>query len=728
MTRHHRHYREGGRDQEPYEYGWDPISIPGAALPPVPVDIPIPAPAPSPPGSLVSFTPPHRDHADHSDSKSRSRSRSKSSRRRGFSPTPSTTPPNPRPVSRRSVTGRSMIGMPTAATVIGSGYREKGWDYDEADTPRTPRQRHRDFEKGGYFEDRGTANLKSRWDRTSQLHSAVLIPPPSSGYRHARSRSLSISRTSPSSSVSSSPEFFGIGGFPPIRTSEHRHRKDNKHHNHHAPSKKHHPRSSQPQHWYQHDVASHSSPRVALAEAGWPLTTSRPVSRSPPTHEPYVQEYSRYGHHGSAGQNGSREYRPQHFGGYVAVDNLHHFPEKNDLRMGLQRMGLASTSALTEPNTNRTRRKVTGTARKRSESSSRVAETDDGVRERLPPTGQQYKEVHCLILTWSFHDLRAEDYMAPPAADYISLEDESERLIKTLKNYGWQVSEHHIDMNRPVESTTARLNKFCQLASDDVLLVVYYHGHGSLDEDNELVFSSHDHPENSEWAKKAAADLYSELLSRQNGGHGQNKAAFEALMKKYERYRPISHLPWSTLRQPLLTCPSDVLFILDCCAAGGANLPSSSIPQSNTYTKHLFAACGFESSTSDDMTATLCNILDDNAAQGANKTVLTTKRLHQLIEESLQKKNNGVGTSQPIFKQLLPLDPERKIHLPNLGNHPKGRGRRSRRESQSHANMKMVAVNRRGSEESMNGMMVHGVHHGMGMVRREGSVRGYVLA
>ncbi|KAK0671333.1 hypothetical protein QBC41DRAFT_58848 [Cercophora samala] len=714
MTRHHRHYREGGRDQEPYEYGWDPISIPGAAPP---IDMPVPAPAPSPPGSLVSFTPPRRDHADHSDSRSRS------SRRREYSPTPSsTTPPNPRPASRRSVTGRSMIGMPTAATVIGSGYREKGWDYDEVDTPRTPRQRHRDFEKGGYFEDRDTANLKSRWDRNPLLHSAVSIPPPSSGYRHARSRSLSISRNSPSSTVSSSPEFFGIGGFPPARTGEHRHHKDNKHHNHHPSPKKHHPRTSQPQPWYQHDVASHSSPRVAPAEAGWTLATSRPVSRSPPTHEPYLQKYSRYGHHGNGGQNGSREYRPQHFGGYVTVDNLHHYPE-NDLRMGLQRLGLASTTALPEPNNNRTRRKVTGAARKRSESSSRGAETDESVRKRPPPAGSQYKEVHCLILTWSFHDLRAEDYTAPPAADYVSLEDESERLIKTLKDYGWQVSEYHIDMNRPIESTATRLNKFCQLAADDVLLVVYYHGHGSLDEDNELVFSSHDHPENSEWAKKAAADLYSELLSRQNGGHGQNKAAFEALMKKYERYRPISHLPWATLRQPLLACPSDVLFILDCCAAGGANLPSSAAPQSNTYTKHLFAACGFESSTSDDMTATLCNILDDNAAAGSNETVLTTKRLHQLIEEKLQKKNNGVGTSQPIFKQLLPLDPERKIHLPNLtlGSH-KGRGRRSRRGSQSHANMKMVAVNRRGSEESISGM------HGVGMVRREGSVRGYVLA
>ncbi|KAK0739037.1 hypothetical protein B0T21DRAFT_361805 [Apiosordaria backusii] len=92
------------------------------------------------------------------------------------------------------------------------------------------------------------------------------------------------------------------------------------------------------------------------------------------------------------------------------------------------------------------------------------------------------------------------------------------------------------------------------------------------------------------------------------------------------------------------------------------------------------------------MTATLCSILDQNATAGNNGTVLTTKRLHQLMEERLQKKSNGIGTSQPIFKQLLPLDPERKIHLPKLtvmGNYKGRRGRRSR-STQGHASMNMV--------------------------------------
>lgn len=147
---------------------------------------------------------------------------------------------------------------------------------------------------------------------------------------------------------------------------------------------------------------------------------------------------------------------------------------------------------------------------------------------------------------------------------------------------------------------------------------------------------------------------------------------------------------------PLLSAPCDVLLVLDCCAAGGANLrhlgwrpPHGAEP----YTKHLFAACGFESRTSSDMTAAMCGVLDEWAACAAHHSragsadsagrkgrspvgsagekngaegiaeALTTKRLHQLMEERLQKTSVG---SQPIFKQLLPEDPEQYITLPNF--------------------------------------------------------------
>ncbi|KAL2195376.1 hypothetical protein P885DRAFT_70483 [Corynascus similis CBS 632.67] len=214
----------------------------------------------------------------------------------------------------------------------------------------------------------------------------------------------------------------------------------------------------------------------------------------------------------------------------------------------------------------------------------------------------QYNKVHALILTWSFHDLRLEDYTAPPGPDYVSLEQETVRLRATLEGYGYAVHEFLIPMHRSTESLKTKIKQFCsRYAADDTLLIIYYHGHGALDDENELVFSS-------------------------------------------ERLRPVSSVPWSAIRHPILSAAADVLLVLDCCAAGGASLRHvhwQPPPGAEDYTKHLFAACGFESSTSDDMTAALC----------------------ELMEDKLQKRSVG---SQPIFKQLLPLDPEQYITLPNL--------------------------------------------------------------
>ena len=92
------------------------------------------------------------------------------------------------------------------------------------------------------------------------------------------------------------------------------------------------------------------------------------------------------------------------------------------------------------------------------------------------------------------------------------------------------------------------------------------------------------------------------------------------------------------------------------------------------------------------MTAALCDVLDEwtppelldaatktstngngavSSGGGAGAPFLTTKRLHQIMEDKLLKDGNG---SQPIFKQLLPVDPEQYITLPNLLQYNGGGG------------------------------------------------------
>jgi len=298
------------------------------------------------------------------------------------------------------------------------------------------------------------------------------------------------------------------------------------------------------------------------------------------------------------------------------------------------------------------------------------------------PLHPQYVQVHALILTWSFHDLRTAPYTAPPSADYISLEDETQRLRGTLESYGYEVHEFLIPMQRSLEAVQSKLRQFTRLAAEDTLLIVYYHGHGSLDDDNELVFSSHEYPNDIQWSQAAAAELYKAMVTGEACLHRQSDRYHE-LTKKYERYRPVSEIKWDAIRPIVLGAACDLLLILDCCAAGGANLRHVNWqppPAAEGFTKHLFAACGFESSTSDDMTAALCDVLDawvpgeglprsddDPNNKLAQPSVvspfLTTKRLHLIMEDRLQK---GSAGSQPIFKQLLPQDPEQYITLPNL--------------------------------------------------------------
>ena len=96
----------------------------------------------------------------------------------------------------------------------------------------------------------------------------------------------------------------------------------------------------------------------------------------------------------------------------------------------------------------------------------------------------------------------------------MSLEDETRRLHETFGSLGYQVQEFLIPMNRPMEKMRIKLKQFCRLAADDTLLIVYYHGHGSLDDDNELVFSRYVPPLSFRLAR------YTNVLSSTSGKQG----------------------------------------------------------------------------------------------------------------------------------------------------------------------------------------------------------------
>ncbi|KAK3313581.1 hypothetical protein B0H66DRAFT_594453 [Apodospora peruviana] len=567
----------------------------------------------------------------------------------------------------------------------GGGYHYDGGRPRARDSDRDRRDKDR-FR----MTDRERENLKQR----------LSVPPAQQQQQQqrnhlGRTRSLSLSRSG-SSSRDSSPEITDRRRY---HNSEHQHHHQNDKWDSHrrprrdedrfylTPPVRQHPQRppSVPAVRYYHDerLSSLSSPEMTPM----PLVS---LSRKPGSRSPPALARDEIG-------GGGDDLVTRFDRGFRLVERpsrLHHSDDDvermlplseadsmRDLRFGLQRM----STDLGGPPGPRIVRRLPSRSASIDGRNAVTVKRRLGPRSMTPPYSRplkpQYTQVHVLILTWIFHDLKQAPYTAPPASEYTSLEDETRRVRDTFESFGYKVREFLIPMRSSTEYLRSKLKQFTRLAADDTLLIVYYHGHGCLDDDNELVFSSHEHPSDPVWSQNAAAEMYAALMSGDScPAHGRH-AQYQNLVKKYERYRPVAEVKWEEIRPTVLGAPCDLLLILDCCAAGGANLGHVNWrppPQAEGYTKHLFAACGFESFTSDDMTAAMCEVLDEWApdlhTSPRPSPFLTTKRLHQIMEEKLQKDSVG---SQPIFKQLLPHDPEQYITLPNLlDRNLDGRGRR----------------------------------------------------
>ena len=386
------------------------------------------------------------------------------------------------------------------------------------------RDRERERERAAVSDREIRETLKQRLAR--HHHQDDMRP------RHARTRSLSLSRSWDSASDTDSDSGFSSPGpgrdsSPEIHIDRRRLRERQHHHRHHQPGFA--------KGYYQNEHMSLSSPKFETVP-----TWSRPGSRSP---EP-ERNLARFAKPGSRERERERErerdprgrdrdrdhdrFYGQHQRPGFHSDTLvmsspqpphagHAPPSMHNLHFGMQRIGLGDLNMpVSAPLVHQLQhippsdRLPDPRTRPRSTSFEHLADVSgrpDGrfrarkvsagphvgrarTPNRYPPRPQpQYNKVHVLILTWSFHDLKEADYTAPPQGDYTSLEDETRRLRGTFESYGDKVHEYLIPMVRSAESVRSKVRQFCRYASDDTLLIVYYHGHGSLDDDNELVFS-----------------------------------------------------------------------------------------------------------------------------------------------------------------------------------------------------------------------------------------------
>ncbi|KAI4128143.1 MAG: hypothetical protein LQ338_002880 [Usnochroma carphineum] len=147
--------------------------------------------------------------------------------------------------------------------------------------------------------------------------------------------------------------------------------------------------------------------------------------------------------------------------------------------------------------------------------------------------GSRYRNANVLLLSWENDDLGVATEV-----------DELDEIFRDV--YRYQTDQWRIPSNKSHNALVRRIMQALEKAeSVDELLVVYYGGHGYMNEDRQCVWLCNQQPE-------------------------------------------AATLQWSSIQTMLEEADSDVLILLDCCAA------ASSAGGSGKGITELIAACGFE--------------------------------------------------------------------------------------------------------------------------------------
>ncbi|KAK3353711.1 hypothetical protein B0T25DRAFT_220173 [Lasiosphaeria hispida] len=242
-------------------------------------------------------------------------------------------------------------------------------------------------------------------------------------------------------------------------------------------------------------------------------------------------------------------------------------------------------------------------------------------RAQNPPP----EEVHVLILTWAKDDRRGDDgQLLSPGLDL-----ETDAVRSSLKKRGYRVQCRLIPEDYPTSAVETILDRFLDKSTPTSLLVVYYQGYGNIENDR-MVFSRYVPPF---------------LLAKQflTGASGFGGASFH----------------WDDVRDPLMQAPGDVLLVLDCCAAPGAEHSEILIEPglaSSSSTKQLLGVCApysYESlrgfGVADNfMTTALCRILDRRGDEEIE--LISVQSLCSRMREDLRGRE--IDASQVFVTQL----------------------------------------------------------------------------
>ncbi|EUC48929.1 hypothetical protein COCMIDRAFT_23305 [Bipolaris oryzae ATCC 44560] len=205
--------------------------------------------------------------------------------------------------------------------------------------------------------------------------------------------------------------------------------------------------------------------------------------------------------------------------------------------------------------------------------------------------------------------------------DLKNLKCEVEKVSSAFVNRGFKRQPIPIRMNDTSEALAEEVGKYLPSEHSDKLIVVYYNGHGGLEEGDGLVLASHNHPMGSHKLQRDAKVFWKVLdFVEKNPRRISQRiipdvaTTLSDFVEKHKAYQPIAEVSWSNTHKRIMAAKCDVAIILDCCSSGAAAIGRSETEETRNrkfragvaqlatneeerYAKEILAACSWSSTS-----------------------------------------------------------------------------------------------------------------------------------
>ncbi|KAF3088176.1 hypothetical protein TWF706_010948 [Orbilia oligospora] len=243
---------------------------------------------------------------------------------------------------------------------------------------------------------------------------------------------------------------------------------------------------------------------------------------------------------------------------------------------------------------------------------------------------RKYTLVKALILFFEYNDL--------------NIKPETTQFKATCESLGYEVTVYEIKMKDSWEDLEKELKKLFPIRAEKTeLRIIYYDGHGGINDDSSLTLASHTF-------SKSMQEIINALP--------------QSVRDQSDALQDIAEVNWRDIVNMVNAMKCDTLAILDCCDAG-AGATTTSLAEKDEqvidYKKELIGACGWRAEARYHMTPTLCSVLRSGLREVQHSMSIST------LIRRMNNRMVGIGEAAPqAVHYLLKRNTVGKIILPRL--------------------------------------------------------------